>query len=131
MEKKNRVYGIIGIRSNMSNWNADFTGRPKSTSKGEIFGSDKALKHPMKVKWEINGENVLYIKSFKEDKGKISPRTLSERYEHIFGEKVSKDNNKRYLAKLNGKQQNVDETIGELLNIISLFRMKKFNETSG
>ncbi|WP_347353097.1 type I CRISPR-associated protein Cas7 [Acetoanaerobium noterae] len=93
MEKKNRVYGIIGIRSNMSNWNADFTGRPKSTSKGEIFGSDKALKHPMKVKWEINGEKVLYIKSFKEDKGKISPRTLSERYEHIFGEKVSKDNN--------------------------------------
>ena len=44
----NRVYGIIGIGANMANWNADFTGRPKSTSNGDIFGSDKALKYPMK-----------------------------------------------------------------------------------
>ena len=27
--KMNRVYGVIGIKSRMSNWNADFTGRPK------------------------------------------------------------------------------------------------------
>lgn len=88
-----RVYGLIGISSVMSNWNADFTGRPKSTSKGDIFGSDKALKYPMKVKWESEGHKVLYIKSFKEDgKGNVSPRSLSERYEHVFGEKVSKDN---------------------------------------
>ena len=26
----NRVYGIIGIKAKMANWNADFTGRPKS-----------------------------------------------------------------------------------------------------
>ena len=37
----NRVYGIIGIKAKMANWNADFTGRPKSTSNGEIYGSDK------------------------------------------------------------------------------------------
>lgn len=88
-----RVYGLIGISSVMSNWNADFTGRPKSTSKGDIYGSDKALKYPMKVKWESEGHKVLYIKSLKEDgKGNVSPRSLSERYEHVFGEKVSKDN---------------------------------------
>ena len=29
--------------SRMSNWNADFTGYPKTTSSGEIFGSDKAF----------------------------------------------------------------------------------------
>lgn len=88
-----RVYGLIRVSSIMSNWNADFTGRPKSTSKGEIFGSDKALKYPMKVKWDSEGEKVLYIKSFKELKGNVSPRSLSERYEYIFNEKVSKDNN--------------------------------------
>jgi len=87
-----RVYGLIGISSVMSNWNADFTGRPKSTSKGDIFGSDKALKYPMKVMWDAQGEKVLYMKSFKEDKGKINPRSLSERYEYVFGEKVAKDN---------------------------------------
>ena len=33
----NRVYGIIGIKAKMANWNADFTGRPKSTSNGDIY----------------------------------------------------------------------------------------------
>ena len=42
---KKRVYGIIGVSSLMSNWNADFTGNPKSTLDGRIFGSDKALKY--------------------------------------------------------------------------------------
>lgn len=84
-----RVYGVIGIKSVMSNWNADFTGSPKSISTGEVFGSDKAFKYPMKKVWENNGEKILYIKSLKkeEDKKKgikIVPRTLKERYEKIF-----------------------------------------------
>ena len=46
-----RVYGVIGISSIMANWNADFSGYPKSLSDGTIFGSDKALKCGiMKVK---------------------------------------------------------------------------------
>lgn len=43
-----RIYGILGISSVMGNWNADFSGYPKSTTDGNIFGSDKALKYPMK-----------------------------------------------------------------------------------
>ncbi|GAU77700.1 type I CRISPR-associated protein Cas7 [Fusibacter sp. 3D3] len=93
--KKNRVYGVIGIVGNMSNWNADFTGRPKTTSKGKIYGSDKALKYPMKVKWMNEGEKVLYIKSLKDekkkdDKNSISPKSLAERYEELFNESASK-----------------------------------------
>jgi len=98
---QSRVSGVIGIRSIMANWNADFSGQPKSISTGEIFGSDKALKYPMKKMWENKGESVLYIKSLKieEKKGdiKIKPKSLKERYEEIF--KVEdlqkeKDNNK-------------------------------------
>lgn len=88
--KKNRVYGLSGIYGNMANWNADFTGRPKTTSKGFIFGSDKSWKYPTKVKWNNEGEKVLYLKSFKDDKGSISPKTLAERYEELFGEKITK-----------------------------------------
>ncbi|MGL6131473.1 MAG: type I CRISPR-associated protein Cas7, partial [Fusobacteriaceae bacterium] len=88
---KKRVYGIIGIKSVMANWNADFTGYPKTTSDGNIFGSDKALKYPMKKMWENNGEKVLYIKSYKIDKEKdaekLRPRNLKERYEKIFAAK--------------------------------------------
>ncbi len=82
----NRVYGIIGIKAKMANWNADFTGRPKSTSSGDIFGSDKALKYPMKKMWQSEGNKILFIKSWKESKGAIVPNQLGERYASIFGE---------------------------------------------
>ncbi len=82
----NRVYGIIGIKAKMANWNADFTGRPKSTSNGDIFGSDKALKYPMKKMWEADGKDILFIKSWKENKGGIVPNQLGERYALIYGE---------------------------------------------
>lgn len=97
-----RIYGIIGIVSIMSNWNADFTGYPKTISTGEIFGSDKALKYPIKKMWENQGEKVLYIKSMKLTEGKkgevdLVPRSLKERYEHLFDEddlKKCKDSKK-------------------------------------
>ena len=84
MEK--RVYGVIGISSIMANWNADFSGFPKTTSDGETFGSDKALKYPMKKMWENEGKKVLYIKSMRlsKDGASLIPRTLKERYEMLF-----------------------------------------------
>ena len=65
-----RVYGVLGISSIMANWNADFTGYPKTTSRGETYGSDKALKYPMKKMWEEQGEKVVYIKSMRLAQGK-------------------------------------------------------------
>lgn len=92
-----RVYGVLGIASKMSNWNADFTGYPKTTSSGDVFGSDKAFKYPMKKMWNDNGEKVLYIKSMKLSEGKggevnLVPRSLKERYELIFNEEDLKKN---------------------------------------
>lgn len=54
-----RVYGVLGISSIMANWNADFSGYPKSMSDGTVFGSDKALKYPMK-KIALNAYTNLY-----------------------------------------------------------------------
>ena len=81
-----RVYGVLGISSIMANWNADFSGNPKTVENGDIYGSDKALKYPMKKMWEEQGYPVLYIKSMKLDgkKQELLPRTLKERYEYIF-----------------------------------------------
>lgn len=93
-----RVYGVLGISSIMANWNADFSGYPKTISDGTIFGSDKALKYPMKKMWENEGKKVLYIKSmhFSEKKDDVSliPRSLKERYDYLFKteeEKKAKD----------------------------------------
>lgn len=85
-----RVYGVIGISSKMANWNADFTGYPKTTSEGETFGSDKALKYPMKKMWDNQNEKILYIKSMrlytneKKEEILLVPRSLKERYDQIF-----------------------------------------------
>ena len=95
----NRVYGVIGIKSRMSNWNADFTGRPKSTSDGSVFGSDKAFKYPIKKMWEVEGEKVLYVKSYKNEKGNLRARTLSERFEQLFETEVKSIKDKKELVK--------------------------------
>lgn len=85
-----RVFGVLGIVSRMSNWNADFTGYPKTTTDGSTFGSDKAFKYPIKKMWDNQNEKVLYIKSMKlssiNKKGEVQlvPRALKERYEYLF-----------------------------------------------
>ncbi len=95
-----RVYGVLGIVAKMANWNADFTGRPKSTSNGNIFGSDKALKYPMKKMWQNDGKDVLYIKSWKEEKDALVPKKLSERYIELFGDMDKKTATKEVMINL-------------------------------
>ncbi len=96
----NRIYGVIGIGVKMANWNADFTGRPKSTSNGDIFGSDKALKYPMKKMWENEGKKILFMKSWKEDKNAIKPKNLGERYEELFPNSTKNASPKTVLENL-------------------------------
>lgn len=97
MNMNKRVYGVLGISSIMANWNADFSGFPKTTSDGETFGSDKALKYPMKKMWDNEGKKVLYIKSMKlSEPGKngeiyLIPKSLRERYEFLYGASDLKD----------------------------------------
>ena len=86
----------------MANWNADFSGFPKTTSDGEVFGSDKALKYPMKKMWDDEGKKVLYIKSMRltNDGTALIPRTLKERYEMLFNvEDLSKCKNLEEILK--------------------------------
>ncbi len=95
----NRVYGVIGIKSIMANWNADFSGYPKTIGDGTIFGSDKALKYSIKsigTTWE---KKVLYIKSFKTDKDKMRPRSLEERYNKVFNTTLTKKDNSEDVIK--------------------------------
>ncbi|WP_123053750.1 type I CRISPR-associated protein Cas7 [Clostridium sp. JN-1] len=108
-----RVYGVIGIKSIMANWNADFSGYPKTISDGSIFGSDKALKYSIKKYWEDTGEKILYIKSFKTDKGKIRPRSLEERYNQVFDTTLTKK----------------DESTIILKNLFSALDVKSFGAT--
>ena len=99
-----RVYGILGVSSIMANWNADFSGYPKTTSSGDVYGSDKAFKYPMKKMWDNQGEKVLYIKSMKlsEDKKNgvlLVPKTIDERYVQLFPDSDLKKKDIREVLK--------------------------------
>lgn len=124
MEKMNkRVYGVIGIKSVLANWNADFTGRPKTTSDGNIFGSDKAFKYPIKKMWESENEKVLYVKSYKNEKGNLQARTLAERFEQLFGKEVKSIKDKKEILKYLFSAidvQNFGATFAEGSNNISI-----------
>ncbi|MEE0136850.1 type I CRISPR-associated protein Cas7 [Fusobacterium ulcerans] len=127
---KNRIYGVIGIRSMMANWNADFTGFPKTTSSGEVFGSDKALKYPMKKMWKNEGEKVLYVKSLKVDSGEgkkgetaVRPKSLRERYDEIFETNLKDEKDKTNVMKNLFKAidvKNFGATFAEEKNNISI-----------
>lgn len=105
MKKNNRVYGILAVGAYMANFNADLSGYPKTTADNHIFGSDKALKYPMKRMWQTQGEKVLYIKSMKnvdtkKDGEKIQPRDLNERYTLLFGKLDENTSSKVVLGNL-------------------------------
>lgn len=117
---KKRVYGVLGVSSIMANWNADFSGYPKTTSGGEVYGSDKAFKYPMKKMWDNQGEKVLYIKSMKlsEDKKNgisLVPKTIDERYMQLFPE-----------SDLNSKKKDIKEVLENLFRAVDV---KNFGAT--
>lgn len=131
-----RVYGVIGIASIMANWNADFSGNPKSLYDGTIYGSDKAVKYPMKKMWESEGKKVVYIKSMKLIEGKegtaLGPRSLSERYKQLFNvedEKECKDS-KKVLTNLMSAidVKNFGATFAEKGNNISITGAVQFGQ---
>ena len=132
MEK--RVYGVLGISSIMANWNADFTGYPKSMSDGTVYGSDKALKYPMKKMWNDEGKKVLYIKSmkFSEKDGSLVPKSLKERYEEIFNVEDLKDSkdSKEVLTNLMSAVdvKNFGATFAEAKNNFSITGAVQFGQ---
>lgn len=129
-----RIYGVMGISSIMANWNADFSGYPKMTSKGDTFGSDKAFKYPIKKMWDENGEKVVYIKSMttvQDKNGALSfvPRTLTERYQQLFGADDVKDA-KKVLTNLFSAidVKNFGATFAEKGNNISITGAVQFGQ---
>ena len=75
-----RIYGIVGIESTLANWNADFTGSPRTTDDGRIYGSDKAFKYSVRHLWKMKNKNLLIYKELEISKGKLKPKTLDEKY---------------------------------------------------
>ncbi len=79
-EFKNRCYGIIIVKSEHSNFNADFSGFPRRLPNGTIYATDKALKYAIRRYWIDTGQNVFVWKEYDENG---SPYDLESRYKNV------------------------------------------------
>lgn len=82
---KNRVFGCVIIKANNANYNADFTGQPRTLPDGTVYATDKVLKYTVRNYFNKNftGDKVFYFKSLNEE---MQPRDLDETYVKYFGE---------------------------------------------
>jgi len=94
MEFKNRVFGCAIVKAINSNYNADFSGQPRTLPDGTVYATDKAYKYTIKnyINNTFQDEYVLYFKRLKEKNGLFIPFDLIEAYENKFNSKVKDDN---------------------------------------
>jgi len=89
---KKRCYGIVMVKSENSNFNADFTGSPRRLpdQKSTIYATDKALKYAIRKYWVDAGKNVFVWKTFRKENEEYLPLTLEERF-HAMKDSLHKE----------------------------------------
>ena len=95
-EFKNRVFGCAIVKAVNANYNADFSGQPRTLPNGTVYATDKAFKYTIKnyLKDVYPNETVFYFKSFNEN---MNPISLDETYKKYFRKDADKD--KKEVAK--------------------------------
>lgn len=116
-EFKNRVFGCAIIKAINSNYNADFSGQPRTLPSGVVYATDKAFKYTVKnyLKEVYPKEHIFYFKSLNEN---LNPRSLDERYKLIFGD----------YPKAKGKKDNIVKT-EVAKNLLSCLDVRCFGAT--
>ncbi len=89
-EFKNRVFGCAIVKAINANYNADFSGQPRTLPKGTVYATDKAFKYTVKnyLKDVYPKEIVFYFKSLNEN---MNPISLDETYKKYFKKDADKD----------------------------------------
>lgn len=95
---KNRVFGCVIIKANNANYNADFTGQPRTLPDGTVYATDKALKYTVRNYFAKNftDEKVFYFKSLNDE---MQPRDLDQTYIRFFGEFPKSDKKEAVKAR--------------------------------
>lgn len=85
MDFNNRVFGCAIVKAINSNYNADFSGQPRTLPDGTVYATDKAYKYTVKnfFKAVNTNETIFYFKSLNEN---MNPISLDETYVKHFGE---------------------------------------------
>lgn len=84
-EFNNRVFGCAVVKAINSNYNADFSGQPRTLPNGVVYATDKAYKYTIKnyFKDVYKNETIFYFKSLNKQ---LNPISLDETYQKYFGD---------------------------------------------
>lgn len=87
---ENRVFGAVLVKSVVANYNADFTGSPRTLPNGVVYATDKALKYCIRNYLKGDSKNILfYTTRYKREN--MQPLDIDETYIELFGEYPSKN----------------------------------------
>lgn len=97
MEFKNRVFGCAVVKAINSNYNADFSGQPRTLPDGTVYATDKACKYSVKnfFKSVYPDETIFYFKTLNEN---MNPISLDETYVKYFGDYPTGNNKKQIVS---------------------------------
>jgi CRISPR-associated protein Csh2 len=81
-EYKGFIFGFSIIKAENANWNADFTGYPRTLPDGMVFATDKAYKYAIRRYWhDVLNEDILMWRTYKnEGKDKGKPESLRDKH---------------------------------------------------
>ncbi len=94
-----RAYGFVVVKAINSNYNADFSGQPRTLPDGTVYATDKALKFTVRhfIKNEYPDKKVFFYKRFNENQ---NPYTLAEAYESFFNTELKKNTKQDIIKNL-------------------------------
>lgn len=112
-----RVFGCTVIKAINSNYNADFSGQPRTLPSGVVYATDKALKYSCKnyIRTVYPTEKVFYFKSLNEN---MNPISLNECYKKYFAD---------FPKKEKGKDSSVKKEVAR--NLLSCIDVRLFGAT--
>jgi len=114
----NRVFGAVLVKSTVANYNADFTGSPRTLPNGVVYATDKALKYAIRnyLKLDNNNNKLFYTTRYKKEN--MQPLDIDETYIELFGaypslseiKKKGKEKDDKYFPRI---KEEVDKFIEE------------------
>ncbi len=114
---ENRVFGAVLVKAVVANYNADFTGSPRTLPNGTVYATDKALKYCIRNYLKGGDGNILfYTTRYKREN--MQPLDIDETYIELFGKYPSKSEVKKGKSEKDDKyfpriKEEVDKFIEE------------------
>jgi len=112
-----RVFGAVLVKATVANYNADFTGSPRTLPNGVVYATDKALKYAIRNYLKQDEKNIIFYTT-RYKKENIQPLDIDETYIELFGEyptlkEIKKNKSEKEDKYFDRIKEEVDKFINE------------------